>query len=102
MSITADLAIQCFHQRPVAEGKISPGIDPDCVATLAHEIRNILSLLGSSLELLNWVRVDETSASQARGIIAANCDNSNVWLMTCSTPTASNTNRSPAIKLLQS
>ena len=69
LSIVADLDGKRGHQRPVVEKRMAPGIDRNCVATLAHEIRNILSPLSGSLELLNVAGIDETSASQARGVI---------------------------------
>jgi signal transduction histidine kinase len=69
MSNAADLKTKRFEETSDAEARSVIGIDPDVVATLAHEIRNILSPLGSSLELLNMATLDEITASQARGII---------------------------------
>jgi signal transduction histidine kinase len=45
------------------------GIDPEVVATFAHEIRNILSPLSMSAELLNVPTLDEASLSQAKGVV---------------------------------
>ncbi len=69
MNCVVNLDSKPFHNKPLAEERVSRGIDPDCVATLAHEIRNILSPLGSSLELLNRAEIDEPSAHRARGVI---------------------------------
>jgi signal transduction histidine kinase len=69
MSVASDLGLPRFHAQPGVEGDGTAGIDPDVVATLAHEIRNILSPLVSSLELLNLGGIDEPLASQARSVI---------------------------------
>jgi len=65
-----DLESDRFHQEvQLAEATASPGIDPAFVTTLAHEIRNILSPLNSSLQLLNLAGIDEASAAEARDVI---------------------------------
>ena len=69
MSIVADLDGKRSHQKPVVEKRMALGIDRDCVATLAHEIRNILSPLSGSLDLLNMSGIDEMSARQAREVM---------------------------------
>lgn len=69
MNTVAELEGKRVHQNTVVEERMEPGNDRDFVVTLAHEIRNVLSPLGGSLELLNMEGIDEMSASQARGVI---------------------------------
>jgi signal transduction histidine kinase len=51
------------------ELEVRSGIDPDFVATLAHEIRNILSPLGSAAELLPLLELDDAAAREASSVI---------------------------------
>ena len=67
MSIVADQDGKRGHPRPVVEKESRQESIENHVATLAHEIRNILSPLSGSLELLNMAGIDEMSASRARG-----------------------------------
>lgn len=46
-----------------------PRIPPAYVTVLAHEIRNVLSPLSSSLELLNLADLDEDAATKAREVM---------------------------------
>ena len=51
------------------EGSPVSRIPPAFVAVLAHEIRNVLSPLSSSLELLNIADLDEIAATKAREVM---------------------------------
>lgn len=68
MSFVAELESDRTRSRPAIEAG-GPGIDPEYVATLAHEMRNALWPMGCALELLDMADIDEASASQARGVM---------------------------------
>jgi two-component system, sensor histidine kinase len=69
MSVAAKPVTASRSERALAEEHFASGVDPDLVATLAHEIRNILSPLSMAFDLLSLDSPDELPASHAKEVI---------------------------------
>jgi signal transduction histidine kinase len=52
-----------------AQDKAPARLDAEAIATLAHEIRNILSPLGSACELLHALELEDAAAREATSVI---------------------------------
>lgn len=63
-------AENCRHDlRRAAAGSVAPRGEPDDIATFAHEVRNILSPLSTSSDLLNLPGVDEATQHRCKSVI---------------------------------
>jgi len=59
----------CQDREHAVAAVASPKMDPDLIATLAHEIRNILSPLSMSADLLNMPNIEEETQRRAKRVV---------------------------------